>query len=107
MWCAAYASSSILRYRSKSTARARDIMLFAYGNIDGLEQKTLSQNKMIQFANSVSSYPLVNKRTLSLSEVTAEISSNRPIYISGKNLSDSRHAFVIRGYNNYVGFYSL
>lgn len=58
VWCAAYASSSILRYRSKSTARARDIMLFAYGNIDGLEQKTLSQNKMIQFANSVSSYPL-------------------------------------------------
>ena len=80
-WCSAFAGAQILRYRGKGNITARQIMQYFYPNSKNLSQESINNAQLIKYANLKKSYPKRVARTLSDSEVRAQINASRPIYM--------------------------
>lgn len=102
-WCSAFAGAQILRYRGKGSITAKQIMQYFYPRSRNLTQESINNDQLIRYANLKKSYPIRVSRTLSDSEVKAQINASRPIYLGTKGKGEykkGRHAIVLRGYNS-------
>lgn len=109
-WCAAYAGARILSYEFSTDIRAKDIMEWVYwtpGYKPDLDDKSLSDDDLIRYAEYSGSEPYYVNRSLYRDEIMEEICNYRMVYAGGKNLKNSKslHAMVVYGYEKDKYYY--
>ena len=101
-WCAAYASSAIIRYKKgSSTPLAQQLMAHFYGSSLDTED-TLSDSQAILAGNIYNLYPTQASYRISNASVISQIQSYSPVYFVGQRTTNGKHgyhAMVICGYN--------
>lgn len=101
-WCAAYASARIFSYVTGKTIYARDIMKYMYPTETSsqLESRGIYNSEIITYGFLAHGLQLSYKnRTLSNSEVTAQLDRNSPIHIGMVRSSGEGHAMALYGYS--------
>ena len=100
-WCAAYASSAIMRYKGLNVY-AEDLMTYWVGD-NPQPTDSISREAICQYANVRGFVATLTYSTLSYTRLCNEIDNDRPVYLSmqgtGTN-TDSYHAIVLCGYDN-------
>lgn len=109
-WCAAYAGARILSYEFSKDIRDKDIMEWVYWGLwskPNLDDKSLSDDDLIRYAEHLGSEPYYVNRSLYRDEIMEEICNSRMIYSDGKNLKNSKllHAMVVYGYEKDKYYY--
>ena len=112
-WCAAFAMSSILRYKGAgNSVTAKAIMKDTFPKSKDLENESISRSQLVSYAKG-KGYKKTKKSssTLSNSTVVSEISTNStPIYAGCDGTGTykkARHALVISGYDNNKSTYTV
>ena len=109
-WCSAYSTAQILRYNGINTY-ARQLMKWAYPGISDTELLTKRfTHGLIAYCAQGYGFNVVEYcDRLSFSAIKSQIDACLPIYIdgSGGGGRTGRHAFVLRGYNDYNKSYSV
>lgn len=104
-WCAAYATTAIIRYQTrKSFPTARQMMTTLYPSSSNLADESTSNIQCISYANSYGFHSISNRWGTATAEGTMlEINANRPYWVSAlkQTRGKDRHAFVVRGYANF------
>lgn len=112
-WCAAFAMSSILRYKGAgSSITAKAIMQATFPKSKDLETESISRSQLVSYAKG-KGYKSTKESssTLSNSTVVSEIYTNTtPIYAGCEGTGTykkARHALVISGYDNSKSTYTV
>lgn len=112
-WCAAFAMSSILRYKGAgNVVTAKAIMKDTFPNSKDLENESISRSQLVSYAKG-KGYKKTKESssTLSNSTVVSEIATNStPIYAGCDGTGTykkARHALVISGYDNNKSTYTV
>ncbi|MEK5188937.1 C47 family peptidase [Enterococcus sp. FSL R5-0957] len=106
-WCAAYATTSIIRYHTKNqTPTAQQMIRSLHPNSSNLPKESASNAQCIQYANGYGFHNISNRwGVATVTETATEINANRPYWVSALgqsgNYDKKRHAFVVRGYANF------
>jgi len=109
-WCAAFATSMIIRYINitPNQPNALALMRAAYPGIsdDVLRANHNFTNAHMRTAFTSRGFNFVEtSRALTLAEAQAQIRRGNPVYMGTRNaVADGRHAFVLRGYVNISPF---
>lgn len=112
-WCAAYASSSILRYKGAgSSVTAEAMMKATFPNSSNLDNESISRSQIVTYAKGKGyKNTTESSSTLTNTAVVSEIYTNStPIYAGCAGKGDyvkQRHALVICGYNNTSSTYTV
>lgn len=112
-WCAACASSSILRYKGAgSSVTAEAMMKATFPNSGNLDNENISRSQIVTYAKGKGyKNTTESSSTLTNTTVVSEISTNStPIYAGCAGKGDyvkQRHALVICGYNNTSSTYTV
>lgn len=111
-WCAAFAMSSILRYKGAgSSVTAEAIVKYFYPNSTNLKNESVSRTQLVNYAKNKGYSKTTNSSsTLSNSTVVSEIGNDTPIYAGcagSGSYEKARHALVICGYNNTKSTYTV
>lgn len=106
-WCAAYATTSIIRYHTKNrTPTAEQMMRSLHPNSSNLPNQSASNAQCISYATSHGFRGITDRwGVATVTETVTEINANRPYWVSAEgqssNYKKGRHAFVVRGYANF------
>lgn len=103
-WCAAYVTTSIIRYANKSNSpTARQMMQHYYPNSSNLESQAASREKCMDYGYLHNFFNMVNVNSpITVSGTQLEINEESPFYIAASSDSTTAtHAFTVRGYANF------